>query len=163
MAYMMRRICLALLVAGLVTACAEEPKEETMTPPPNTSAPVPGPIPAPADVAAVPADATVTASGLAWKVLKPGTGTLKPTASSRVLAHYTGWTTDGKMFDSSLTSGEPLDYPLRQLIPGWIEGMQLMVVGEKRRLWVPSKLAYDNTPGFPQGMLVFDIELLDFK
>jgi FKBP-type peptidyl-prolyl cis-trans isomerase len=163
MTYMMRRICLALLVAGSITACAEEPTEETMTPPTNTSAPRPGAIPAPADVAAVPADATVTASGLAWKILRPGTGSLKPTASSRVLAHYTGWTTDGQMFDSSLTSGEPLDYPLSRLIPGWIEGMQLMVVGEKRRMWIPSKLAYNNAPGSPQGMLVFDIELLDFK
>ena len=160
---MMRRICLALLVAGLITACAEEPTEETMTPPANTSAPIPGPIPAPPDVAAVPADATVTASGLAWKVLKPGTGTLKPTASSRVLAHYTGWTTNGEMFDSSVTRNEPLDYPLRQLIPGWIEGMQLMVVGEKRRFWIPAKLAYEGMAGAPQGMLVFDIELLDFK
>jgi FKBP-type peptidyl-prolyl cis-trans isomerase len=160
---MMRRICLALLVAGLVSACAEEPNEETMTPPTSNSAPRPGAIPAPADVAAVPSDATVTASGLAWKILTPGTGTLKPTASSRVLAHYTGWTTDGQMFDSSLTRGEPLDYPLNRLIPGWIEGMQLMVVGEKRRMWIPSKLAYDNAPGSPQGMLVFDIELLDFK
>ena len=134
-----------------------------MTPPANTSPPIPAPIPAPPDVAAVPADATVTASGLAWKVLKPGTGTLKPTASSRVLAHYTGWTTNGEMFDSSVTRNEPLDYPLRQLIPGWIEGMQLMVVGEKRRFWIPAKLAYEGMAGAPQGMLVFDIELLDFK
>jgi FKBP-type peptidyl-prolyl cis-trans isomerase len=160
---MMRRICLALLVAGMVTACAEEPKEETMTPPPSNSAPRPGAIPAPPDVAAVPADATVTASGLAWKILTPGTGTQKPKASSQVLAHYTGWTTNGEMFDSSVTRNEPLDYPLQRLIPGWIEGMQLMVVGEKRRFWIPSKLAYNDAPGAPQGMLVFDIELLDFK
>lgn len=160
---MMRRICAALLVAAVAAGCAEDPEETTMTPPPTNSTRIPGPIPAPPDVAAVPADATVTASGLAWKILAPGTGTQKPTASSRVLAHYTGWTTDGQMFDSSLTRGEPLDYPLQRLIPGWIEGMQLMVVGEKRRMWIPSKLAYNDAPGAPQGMLVFDIELLDFR
>jgi peptidylprolyl isomerase len=163
MSYMMRRICLALLVAGSITACAEEPKEETMTPPTNTSAPRPGAIPAPPDVAAPPADATVTASGLASKVLKPGTGTLKPSARSQVLVHYTGWTTNGEMFDSSVTRNEPIDFGLNQVIPGWTEGLQLMVVGEKRRLWIPAKLAYEGMPGRPQGMLVFDVELLDFK
>ncbi len=163
MAYMMRRICLALLVVGFVSACAEDPKEETMTPPPTSSAPTPGPIPAPADVAAVPADATVTASGLASKVLKPGTGSQKPSARSMVLVHYTGWTTDGQMFDSSVVRNEPIDFGLHQVIPGWTEGLQLMVVGEKRRLWIPAKLAYEGMPGRPQGMLVFDVELLDFK
>lgn len=157
MSYMMRRVCIALFIALSLTACAEKP-EETVSP-----APAPGAIPAPPDVAAVPSDAQVTASGLAWKIIKPGTGTLKPSATSQVLAHYTGWTTDGQMFDSSVVRGEPLDYPLNRLIPGWIEGIQLMVVGEKRRLWIPGKLAYDGQPGAPQGMLVFDIELLDFK
>lgn len=159
MSHMMRRTCIAVLMTVCFTACAEKP-EEPVSPAP---APAPGSIPAPPDVAAVPADAQVTASGLAWKIIKPGTGTLKPTAASRVLAHYTGWTTNGQMFDSSVARGEPLDYPLSQLIPGWIEGIQLMVVGEKRRMWIPSKLAYDGAPGAPQGMLVFDIELLDFR
>ncbi len=112
---------------------------------------------------AIPADAQKTPSGIAWKVLKPGTGTDHPTPSSRVIAHYTGWTMDGKEFDSSARTGRPLDYPLNRLIPGWIEGMQLMVRGEKRKFWIPAKLAYEGIPGRPQGMLVFDIELLDFK
>lgn len=163
MPYMMRRICLALLVAGMVTACAEEPKEETMTPPPSNSAPRPGAIPAPPDVAAVPADAVVTASGLASKVLKVGTGTLKPNSQSQVLVHYTGWTTNGEMFDSSVARNEPIDFGLYRVIPGWTEGLQLMVVGEKRRFWIPAKLAYEGVPGRPQGMLVFEVELLDFK
>lgn len=123
----------------------------------------PNAIPAPADVAAAPADAQVTASGLASKVLSPGTGTLKPTATSLVMVHYTGWTTDGEMFDSSVARGEPIDFPLNRVIPGWTEGLQLMVVGEKRRFWIPSKLAYDGQPGAPAGTLVFDVELLDFK
>ncbi len=123
----------------------------------------PAAIPAPPDVAAAPADAEVTASGLASKVLRAGSGSLKPTASSLVLVHYTGWTTDGKMFDSSVARGAPIDFPLNGVIPGWTEGVQLMVVGEKRRFWIPGKLAYDGMPGRPQGTLVFDVELLDFK
>ena len=120
-------------------------------------------IPVPPDVAKPPADAQVTASGLASKVLSPGTGTLRPTATSVVMVHYSGWTTDGQMFDSSVARNEPIDFPLNRVIPGWTEGLQLMVVGEKRRFWIPSNLAYNNAPGAPQGMLVFDVELLDFK
>lgn len=120
-------------------------------------------IPAPPDVAAPPADATKTASGLASKVLQPGTGTDRPTADSKVKVHYTGWTTDGKMFDSSVQRGQPITFPLNGVIPGWTEGVQLMVLGEKRRLWIPEEMAYKGKPGRPQGMLVFDVELLDIK
>jgi FKBP-type peptidyl-prolyl cis-trans isomerase len=123
----------------------------------------PPPPPVPTDVAAPPADATKTASGLASKVLTPGTGTQHPTASSKVTVHYTGWTTDGKMFDSSVMRGQPATFPLNRVIPGWTEGVQLMVVGEKRRLWIPEKLAYNGAAGAPQGMLVFDVELLSFE
>jgi peptidylprolyl isomerase len=115
---------------------------------------------APADVAAPPADAEVTKTGLASKVLEPGTGTEHPTASSRVTVQYTGWTTDGKMFDSSVTRGQPATFGLNQVIPGWTEGVQLMVVGEKRRFWIPEELAYKGQPGAPAGMLVFDVELI---
>ena len=120
-------------------------------------------IPAPPDVAAPPADAPKTASGLASKVLQPGTGTEHPTAESKVKVHYTGWTTDGKMFDSSVQRGQPITFPLNGVIPGWTEGVQLMVVGEKRRLWIPEEMAYKGKPGRPQGMLVFDVELLEVK
>jgi len=120
-------------------------------------------IPAPPDVAAPPADAQKTASGLSSKVLQPGTGTEHPTAESKVKVHYTGWQTDGKMFDSSVQRGQPITFPLNGVIPGWTEGVQLMVVGEKRRLWIPGNMAYDGKPGRPQGMLVFDVELLDIK
>ncbi len=104
-------------------------------------------IPAPADVAAPPADATVTASGLASRVLEAGTGTTHPGPRSRVLVHYSGWTTDGKMFDSSVSRGEPIAFGLYQVIPGWTEGVQLMVEGEKRRFWIPEALAYGGRPG----------------
>jgi peptidylprolyl isomerase len=117
--------------------------------------------PAPADVAAPPEDAEVTASGLASKVLQAGTGDEHPKATARITAHYTGWTTDGEMFDSSVTRGQPATFGLGQVIKGWTEGVQLMVEGEKRRFWIPEKLAYKGVRNRPQGMLVFDIELIE--
>jgi len=116
----------------------------------------PKPPETPVDVAAPPEDAEVTKSGLASKVLRKGTGTEHPKATSEVTVQYTGWTTDGKMFDSSVTRGKPATFPRT-------EGVQLMVVGEKRRFWIPAKLAYEGKAGAPQGMLVFDVELLSFK
>jgi FKBP-type peptidyl-prolyl cis-trans isomerase len=116
----------------------------------------------PSDVAAAPADAEKTASGLASKVLAKGTGTTHPKASDTVTVHYSGWTTDGKLFDSSVKRGEPTSFPLTGVIGGWTEGVQLMVVGEKRRFWIPANLAYGENPGGgrPGGLLVFDIELI---
>jgi peptidylprolyl isomerase len=119
------------------------------------------PLPAPPDVAKPPADASKTASGLAYKVLQPGTGTAKPTADDFVTVHYTGWTTDGKMFDSSFARGAASTFPVSRVIKGWGEGVQLMVTGEKRRLWIPEDLAYAGQSGRPQGMLVFDVEMVD--
>jgi peptidylprolyl isomerase len=117
----------------------------------------------PADVAAPPADATVTDSGLAYKVLRAGTGTVRPTRRNRVVVHYSGWTTDGKMFDSSIVRGETAVFGLNDVIRGWTEGLQLMVVGEKTRFWIPEKLAYAGEKGKPQGMLVFDVDLVDIR
>jgi peptidylprolyl isomerase len=120
----------------------------------------PGPETAPKDVAAAPADALKTSTGLATKVLKAGHGERHPKTSSQVTVHYTGWTTDGKMFDSSVARGNPASFSLNQVIAGWTEGLQLMVEGEKRRLWIPENLAYKGRSGKPKGMLVFDVELL---
>jgi hypothetical protein len=117
-------------------------------------------IPAPPDVSAPPADAVVTASGLASKVLEEGGGTRHPKATDMVEVNYTGWTTDGKMFDSSIVRGQTATFPLSGVIAGWTEGVQLMVEGEKRRFWIPEDLAYRGTPGYPAGMLVFDVELI---
>lgn len=123
-----------------------------------------GPMPpAPADVAAPPADAEKTASGLASKVVTPGDGGAKPEATSVVTVHYTGWTTDGKAFDSSVSRGRPATFPLNRVIPGWGEGVQLMTVGEERRFWIPENLAYAGRPGKPAGMLVFDVELIGIR
>lgn len=115
---------------------------------------------APPDVAAPPPDAEKRPSGLASKVLTRGTGTRHPRPNSRVTVHYTGWTTDGQMFDSSVSRGEPITFGLDEVIAGWTEGVQLMVEGEKRRFWIPESLAYQGQPGAPAGMLVFDVELI---
>ena len=142
------------------------PPEEKKAPPAPAQPAAPPPDPnAPSDVKAAPADAEKTASGLASKVLKPGTGKDKPKAADQVTVHYTGWTTDGRKFDSSVDRGEPAKFPLDQVIKGWTEGLQLMVEGEKRRFWIPAAMAYGETPsrpGAPAGMLVFDVELLGF-
>ena len=139
----MRGIFAALLM--LVTGCSSSKAPDLAAPP---------------DVAAPPADAERTTGGLATKVLKPGTGTRRPRPSDTVTVHYTGWTTDGKMFDSSVARGEPASFPLDQVIAGWTIGVGLMVEGEKRRLWIPQEMAYRGQPGSPAGMLVFDVELL---
>ncbi|MFD2255097.1 FKBP-type peptidyl-prolyl cis-trans isomerase [Luteolibacter algae] len=125
----------------------------------------PEPPKVPEDVAAIPDSATKTASGLASRVLEKGTGDTNPKATDTVSVHYSGWTLDGKMFDSSVSRGEPTSFPLNGVIPGWTEGVQLMTVGEKRRFWIPADLAYGENPGGgrPGGMLVFDIELLEIK
>ena len=76
--------------------------------------------------------------------------------------HYSGWTTDGKMFDSSVTRGQPATFRLNGVIPGWTEGVQLMVEGETTRFWIPESLAYKGQSP-PFGMLVFDVELIKIQ
>jgi FKBP-type peptidyl-prolyl cis-trans isomerase len=141
------------LLIALVAACGD-------------SAPVPTAkpgLPAPPDVAAPPPNSLKAPSGLSTRVLQAGTGQRHPRASDTVVVHYTGWTTDGQMFDSSVQRGEPTEFQVSGVIRGWTEGLQMMVEGEKRRLWVPQALAYQGQPGQPQGMLVFDVELIDIK
>ena len=123
----------------------------------------PKPPDVPKDVAKIPKNAKTTASGIGSRVLTKGTGKEHPIATSVVTVHYSGWTTDGKMFDSSVVRGTPATFGLNQVIPGWTEGLQLMVVGESRRIWIPESLAYGGRPGRPAGMLVFDVELLEIK
>ena len=104
-------------------------------------------VSAPSDVEAPPDDAEVTASGLASKVVEAGTGTQNPGPTSTVTVHYTGWHTNGDMFDSSVTRGQPASFPLNRVISGWTEGVQLMVPGETRRFWIPEDLAYGGLAG----------------
>jgi len=118
------------------------------------------------DVKQPPKDATKLPSGLAYKILQKGSGSEHPTATSRVTMHYTGWTKAGKMFDSSLMRGTPLTIGLNQVIPGWTQGVPVMVTGDKMRLWIPAALAYGEKPprpSDPAGDLVFDLELISFK
>jgi FKBP-type peptidyl-prolyl cis-trans isomerase len=123
----------------------------------------PTPLVPPPDVAGPPADAERTASGLFHKVLRPGTGIRNPQRTDQVLVHYSGWTTNGRLFDSSVTRGEPTTLGMDEVIPGWAEGLQLMVAGERRRLWIPQELAYKGQQGAPRGMLVFDVELVQIR
>lgn len=122
------------------------------------------PTAAPVDVAAPPPNATRTPSGLASLVLRPGHGKQRPEAHERVKLHYTGWTRDGALFDTSHGRLQPPMFDLSRVIPGWAQGLRMMVVGEKRRLWIPPGLAYGDQPrqpGAPAGQLTFDIELLE--
>ncbi|WP_313557014.1 FKBP-type peptidyl-prolyl cis-trans isomerase [Teredinibacter franksiae] len=105
----------------------------------------------------------VTASGLQMLKLQPGTGTEHAKPSDKVRVHYHGTLIDGSVFDSSVDRGEPIEFNLNQVIPGWTEGLQLMVEGEKSRLFIPSNLGYGNrkSGSIPGGSaLIFDVELL---
>jgi FKBP-type peptidyl-prolyl cis-trans isomerase len=121
------------------------------------------PPPVPTDVAKPPADAKKTPKGVSYKVITAGKGGPHPAATDTVKVNYTGWTTDGRMFDSSVTRGEPAEFPLQGVIAGWTDGIPVMSVGDKVRFWIPEELAYKGAPGKPQGMLVFDVELLEIK
>lgn len=123
----------------------------------------PNPAVAPADVKQPPSDAKKTSTGLAYKVLRVGTGARNPAAWSKVTVEYTGWTTDGKMFDSTVVRGKPITMELSGFIPGWSEGVSLMVEGQRMRLWIPESLAYKGEAGQPRGMLVFDVELIKIE
>ena len=121
----------------------------------------------PADLTSPPTDAVRTKSGLVYRVLQKGTGTLHPRANSVVEVHYSGWTADGKMFDSSVQSGQPATFPLNGVIPGWTEGVQLMKVGSKYKFYIPSALGYGERGAGgvigPNAPLIFEVELLSAK
>lgn len=107
-----------------------------------------------------------TASGLQYKVIKQGDGA-KPTAANTVKVHYHGTLIDGTVFDSSVDRGEPISFPLGRVIPGWTEGLQLMAIGSKYRLFIPYNLAYGDAGAGPKikpySALIFDVELLEIK
>ncbi|HRN62021.1 MAG TPA: FKBP-type peptidyl-prolyl cis-trans isomerase [Luteimonas sp.] len=110
-------------------------------------------------------DVKTTESGLQYQVLSEGSGA-KPKASDSVRVHYRGTLLDGEVFDDSYARGEPVEFALSQVVPGWQEGLQLMPAGSKYRLWIPGQLGYgeQGTPGGPIGpnaTLVFEVELLD--
>ena len=104
-----------------------------------------------------------TASGLQYQVMQQGEGAEHPTASSKVKVHYHGTLLDGSVFDSSVERGEAISFGLNQVIKGWTEGVQLMVVGDKYKFFIPSSLGYGNSAAgkiAPGSVLVFEVELL---
>lgn len=107
---------------------------------------------------------TTTASGLKYLVLKQGAGTVSPKATDTVKVHYHGTLLNGTVFDSSVERGEPISFPLNQVIPGWTEGLQLMKVGDKFKFEIPPDLAYGPASPSPKipanSTLVFEVELL---
>ena len=107
-----------------------------------------------------------TASGLQYEILQKGDGNDHPSASSMVNVHYHGMLLDGTVFDSSVDRGEPISFPLNQVISGWTEGVQLMVVGDKFRFFIPAELAYGNRATGkikPGALLIFEVELLEIQ
>src|SRR5688572_6759122 len=120
-------------------------------------------ITAPADLGAPPNDAVKSSTGLISKTIKPGTSEEKPIATDVVTVNYTGWRSDGMMFDSSVARGTASTFPLDRVMAGWRECVLLMTIGETRRCWVPQALAYNGRAGRPTGTVVFDIELIDVR
>lgn len=123
-------------------------------------------VAAPPDVAAPPADGQRLSSGLVSKVLRPGTGTKRARPMDLIEVHYVGWTSDGQMFDNSAKLGKSAKMLLSATMLGWRQGIPLMTVGEKRRLWIPPALAYGDKPlrpGAPAGAVVFDVELISIS
>ncbi|OBT08020.1 peptidylprolyl isomerase [Vibrio sp. UCD-FRSSP16_10] len=109
---------------------------------------------------------TTTESGLQYEVLTKGNGEVHPSANSTVKVHYHGTLIDGTVFDSSVDRGEPIEFPVNRVIRGWQEGLQLMVAGDKFRLYIPSTLAYGKQGSGPvpaSATLIFDVELLSIK
>lgn len=108
-------------------------------------------------------EVTTTASGLQYEIIKEGEGAI-PTAQDQVTVHYTGKLIDGTVFDSSEERGEPATFGVTQVIAGWVEALQLMKVGSRYRLFIPSQLAYgpNGAGGIigPNATLIFDVELL---
>jgi peptidylprolyl isomerase len=155
----------AVVFVAMVLVGCQSPADDGSKPMPRSMvAPTPpqrDTLPAPADVAAPPADALRTPGGVRYKLLAPGRPDGKlPRAADTVQVHYTGWTTDGAMIDSSVTRKKPSTIAVGAAMPGWAEGLQMMTEGSRARLWIPPELAHPGHAGAPPGMLVYDVELL---
>ena len=157
----LRPLVIALGLAGLA-ACGSAPSNITPAAKPATvAAPAANPV-----MPTKPADATVLPDGLAYKVLRPGTGSVHPKLTDTVTANYTVWKGDGEFLETSCPDGkcDPATFPLDKLIPGWQEMIPMMTVGEKVQLWLTADLAYGDPPrkpNRPAGPLTFEIEMID--
>jgi FKBP-type peptidyl-prolyl cis-trans isomerase len=113
------------------------------------------------------ADTIFTASGLQYRIITEGSGTENPSPSSIVTVHYSGKLTDGTEFDSSYKRNQPASFPVNGVIRGWTEALQLMHVGDKWELTIPSDLAYGRQGAGiaipPDAILIFEVELLEIK
>ncbi len=118
----------------------------------------------PPDVAGPPRSALRTGSGLAYRVIEESQSDVYAGPTDTVIVHYNGWTADGRLFDSSLRRA-PARFALDRVIPGWAEGLRLMSIGQRSLFWIPSELAYGDSPrgNQPAGMLVFDVKLLGVR
>ncbi len=119
-------------------------------------------LPPPANLTAPPNSAQVTDNGVVYDVLKQGSGVI-PRAGEKVSVHYTGWTMDGTMFDSSVAKGKPSRFRVNEVIAGWTEILRHMKTGSTYRVWIPEHLAYKGQEGFPKGTLVFDLQLISIE
>lgn len=161
-------VCLALpCLAGCLPPADESiDKSPAVNEEAEQAAPETGEAAAPAASSADAKDFKTTTSGLKYKIIKPGTGK-KPKPSNTVLAHYKGWLDNGKVFDSSYERGEPTEFPLNGVIPGWTEGLQLIGEGGEIELIIPSELGYGpqgaggDIP--PNATLHFRVELKEVR
>ena len=122
--------------------------------------------PTPENLTQAPADATRTSSGLAYVILKPGTGTLHPSVTSKVTAHFTSWRSDGRIFETTVMTKHPALISVASAPTGWREAITSMVPGEKARFWIPATLAFGEKPANrfnPSGDLVYEIELISVE
>jgi len=119
----------------------------------------------PADLKAPPASATKLESGIAYRRIKNGSGTEHPSSKSQMLLDFSGWTANGDLIESTVMAGHPASFELINALRGWREVLQLMVVGDKVRIWIPAALAYGDKPrrGQPKGNLVYELELLSLQ
>ena len=157
---MKRHLLTSLAAAALLAGCSQDvPVTKDAAQPTNTSIS--------ATTTGQGAAMITTASGLKYMVLKRGTGAIFPKATDTVKVHYHGTLLNGTVFDSSVQRGEPVSFPLNQVIPGWTEGVQLMKVGDKFRFEIPANLAYGSASPSPQippnSTLVFEVELLGIE
>jgi FKBP-type peptidyl-prolyl cis-trans isomerase len=163
---MTMRLWGTLAAAVLIAGCNKDANQSADSDK-GAAAPSPATASNSAPVAAANNQMTTTASGLKYQVLKKGTGTVSPKATDTVNVHYHGTLLNGTVFDSSVERGQPISFPLNQVIRGWTEGVQLMKVGDKFKFEIPPNLAYGPASPSPKippnSTLVFEVELLGIQ
>ncbi|NIM00444.1 MAG: FKBP-type peptidylprolyl isomerase [Acidobacteria bacterium] len=153
-----KRLPVVVVAIGLLVPLAGAIAREDTSPPPRSTLPD---IPAPPDLTAPPEGAIRTESGLVWRLLgEPAAAAERPGPTDTVDVRYTGWTADGKVFDTTEVGKRSRRFRVGGAIPGFEEGIQLLSVGETGRFWVPERLAYPEGGDRPSGMLVFDVTLV---